>query len=172
MGKARAIETWCGGILPRAVGFARTLLGSPEDAEDVVQTVLCRLLSHREYDLVRDGEKLLFRSVANACINLTKRRRATTSIEAGGLSELLCDRGAVDPPKAHADRELLDEVGRALHCLSPPMRAAVELRAMGMTLKEVAMALEVTPENAGVLVHRGRKTLRARLGEALPKELR
>jgi DNA-directed RNA polymerase specialized sigma24 family protein len=51
-------------------------------------------------------------------------------------------------------------------------RAAVELKALGNTLRQTAEALDVSVQNAGVLVHRGRKRLRKALGAALPGGLR
>src|SRR5262245_9280357 len=61
---------------PRAVAYAASLLRDAVLAEDVVQDCYCRLLQKAgEYDLPRDGAKLLFRAVTNACINHTTRRR-------------------------------------------------------------------------------------------------
>ena len=164
-------------IAPRAVAYARSLLNRPQSAEDIVQDVFCRLLEHPEYDLLRDGEKLVFRSITNACINASVRRRAVLSLDYEGmdgatLHEEVPATGATDPAQVAASRDVLRAVARELMALPPMQRAAVELKAMGKSLKEVAESLSVSPENAGVLVHRGRKALRERLGPLLPGELR
>jgi RNA polymerase sigma-70 factor (ECF subfamily) len=46
-------------------------------------------------------------------------------------------------------------------------RAAVELKALGHSLQEIAEILDVTPTNAGVLVHRGRQELARQLAPYL-----
>ena len=47
----------------------------------------------------------------------------------------------------------------ALARLPVAQRAAVELKALGYSLTEIAEAVGVTPNHAGVLVHRGRLAL-------------
>ncbi len=173
----RELEAWIRRIAPRAVAYARTLLARPQAAEDIVQDVFCRLLEHTEYDLLKDGEKLVFRSITNACINATVRRRDVLSLDresADGatLHEEVPSAAAADPAEEASSRDLLRVVGRELKALPPMQRAAVELKAMGKTLKEVAQSLDVSLSNAGVLVHRGRQALKERLGALLPGELR
>ena len=118
----------------------------------------------------------MFRSITNACINATVRRRNVLSLdhEAADGATLHEEVGstAADPADVAVSRDVLRAVGRELEALPPMQRAAVELKAMGKTLKEVAESLEVSLSNAGVLVHRGRKALRERLGALLPGDLR
>jgi RNA polymerase sigma factor (sigma-70 family) len=173
----RELDEWVRRIAPRAVVYARSLLARPQAAEDIVQDVFCRLLEHREYDLLRDGEKLVFRSITNACINETVRRREVLSLDhqnadGAALYEEVPSAVAADPAEQAAGRDVLRAVGRELKALPPMQRAAVELKAMGRSLKEVAEALDVSLQNAAVLVHRGRKALKAKLGALLPGELR
>jgi len=164
-------------MAPRAIAYARTLLDRPQMAEDVVQDVLCRLLRHAEYDVLRDGERLLFRSVTNACINVETRRKQVLSLDEGRLGELnlletLESASCCDPAEAAASQEVLDAVEQELRRLPALQRAAVELKAMGEPLKTIAAVIGVSVSNAGVLVHRGRQTLRERLGPKLPGEFR
>jgi RNA polymerase sigma-70 factor (ECF subfamily) len=171
------LDEWIREMAPRAIAYARTLLPRPDGAEEVVQEVFLRLLDHEEYDLLRDGDKLLFRSITNACINLTTRTRELRSLEqrrgdGDSLREDLASPEAFDPAELAASRELLDSVERELKRLSPMQRAAVELKAMGGSLRHIADVLEVSVSNAGVLVHRGRQKLKDRLGARLPGELR
>ncbi len=173
----RKLDEWVRRVAPRAIAYATTLLGRPERAEDVVQDVLLRLLGHPEYDLLRDGERLLFRSVTNACINARQRAVELRSLDEGpgegtALPEAPTADAPADPVRAAENRELLRAVEAELAALPPMQRAAVELKAMGNTLREIAEALNVTAQNAGVLVHRGRRRLREGLGAALPGGLR
>lgn len=170
------LEEWLLDVIPRAVAYARTLVNPPPTAEELVQDVLCRLLEHEEYDLLADGEKLLFRSVTNACINAVTRRRQLLSLDDDGhdgepLYSCLSSACGEDPAEVTASREMLEEVERGLMELPETQRAAVELKAMGNSLKQIAEVLDVSASNAGVLVHRGRKALKERLGAKLPGEL-
>ncbi len=171
------LDAWIKRIAPRAVAYARTLLDRPGRAEEVVQGVFLRLLEHSEYDLLNDGEKLLFRSITNACINQTTRREELRSLHAEAedgwsLMAALESPDSPDPVETALSEELLSAVRAGLAELPPMQRAAVELKATGSSLKQIAETLEVSPSNAGVLVHRGRKRLKAKLGAQLPGELR
>jgi RNA polymerase sigma-70 factor (ECF subfamily) len=170
-GSPDELDAWVLATAPRAVAYARSLLGNPDEAEDVVQDCYCRLLAKADaYDLPRDGLKLLLKAVTNACINLRTRRRP--------LFRLGRDDGADDPPDGRADlpdqvalgRELADAVADGLRKLPPQQRAAVELKSLGHTQQEIADALGVTPTNAGVLVHRARQALAKHLAPFLGGE--
>jgi len=158
------LDAWASRVVPRAVAYARTLTRRPSDAEDVVHDVLCRLLDHKEYDLIADGEKLLFRSVTNACINRATRRREMASLDQAfdaetGWSVVVQSKAVADPVDRAIANELNDAIGRGLARLPAMQRAAVELKSLRYSLKEIAQMLNVSASNAGVLVHRARKAL-------------
>ena len=63
-------DAWVLSTLPRAVAYAAGLLHDRASAEDVVHDCYCRLLRRADvYDLPRDGTRLLFRAITNACID-------------------------------------------------------------------------------------------------------
>ena len=152
------LDAWVLETAPRAVAYARSLLHHPDDADDVVQDCYCRLLAKADvYDLPRDGLKLLMRSITNACINLRTRRKP--------MFRLAQDDDQVDDPadtrapaadEGLVHKELTDAVAVALTQLPSQQRAALELKSLGHTQQEIAEILDVTPTNAGVLVHRAR----------------
>jgi len=161
------LQRWAETVVPRAVAYARTLLPVPDDAEDVVHDALVRILGHPEYDLERKGERILFRSVTNACINRWKRRRPWVSLEGHcgePLCESLCSTSERDPALMASASELDGKIGRALSALPPNQRAALELKALGYSLQEIAEMISVSPSNAGVLVHRARRAVARRIG--------
>jgi RNA polymerase sigma-70 factor (ECF subfamily) len=160
------LDAWASNVIPRAVAYGRTLLRQPSEAEDIVQDVLCRLLAHPEYDLAADGEKLLFRSVTNACINRETRRRPVQSLDAapaGGAprAALVAAKGVPDPSEDASARETHERIRAGLATLPSLQRAALELKSMSYSLQEVSGMLDVTVSHAGVLVHRARKALAA-----------
>jgi len=147
-------DAWVLATLPRATAYARSLVG-PVDADDVVHDCYARLLAKRnEYDLGRDGTKLLFRSITRAAIDRHRRQRPTVSIEGDEISDKL-----PEPGDAVIGQEAAERVGELLSKLPVGQRAAIELTAIGYTREELAVALDVTPNHAGVLLHRARATL-------------
>lgn len=171
------LDAWVLATAARAVAYAASLLRDRHQAEDIVQDCYCRLLAKADvYDLPRSGVKLLFTAITRACINLTTRERPVLSFNAwkgrdGEEAWEAEDTRAAAPDQAVQQRELEQAVADALGHLPVMQRAAVELRSLGHSQQEIAELLNVTPSHAGVLVHRARQALAARLaplvGEAL-----
>lgn len=165
-----ALDAWVLATVGRAVAFARTLVHDAHLAEDLVQDCYFRLLRRRHiYDLRKDGTKLLYRAITNACINWTQRRKANVSLH-DSTDEGGC--GWPDPvawpAEEHAmHRELAAKVGAGLAKLPPKSRAALELKAMGHSQTEVAEILGISLSHAGVLIHRARQALARHLGSAI-----
>ena len=166
--QSAALDAWVRDTLAGAVAFARSLLRDAAAAEDVVHDCFCRLLRRADvYDLPRDGSKLLYRAITNACINRTQRARPVGSLDQGGPGDRIAD-GLVDgrlpgPPEEAAASELEAAVGRGLARLSAMQRAGIELRALGHSVEEIADTLGLSATNAGVLLHRARKALAVEL---------
>jgi RNA polymerase sigma-70 factor, ECF subfamily len=158
------LTQWAETVLPKALAYARSLLHSTEDGEDVVHDVLCRMLNHPEYDFKAHGEKILFRSITNACINRWQRKKKVLSLDFAAddgapLLDALPSSQRTNPAETVMNRELHNQVGEALATLPPNQRAALELKVMGYTLKDIAGMLETSVSNAGVLIHRARKAM-------------
>jgi RNA polymerase sigma-70 factor (ECF subfamily) len=164
-------EEWVRTHGPRAVAYAMTLIRDRDASEDVVQEALCGLLRNRErYDLARDGEKLLFTAVTNQCRNWLARRRRSAghwsmSKEDGAMD--VPDRRSANPIDSASAQELGEVIERSLATLPERQRAVLHLSALGWPLGEVAAVVGVTPNNAGVLLHRARRTLAESLGPYL-----
>lgn len=155
-----ALDAWVRQTLAGAVAYARSLVRDPAAAEDVVHDCFCRLLKRADvYDLPRDGTKLLYRAITNACINHTQRARSVGRFEDGELA----DGRAADPTDAAVASEMEAAISRGLGRLSVMQRAAIELRALGHSTEDIADTLGLSATNAGVLLHRARKALAADL---------
>jgi RNA polymerase sigma-70 factor (ECF subfamily) len=152
------LDRWVKTTWPGAVVYARSLLQDRSRAEDVVQESYCNLLRKAaDYDLPADGTRLLMRSITNACVNANVRTRPLASFSALEIDPV--DAGAMRPPRAVLHAELEKAVAAALEELPALQRAAIELKGLGHSQREIAEILEVSQANAGVLVHRGRQTL-------------
>jgi RNA polymerase sigma factor (sigma-70 family) len=155
------LTAWVTQTAPRALAYAITLVRNETVAEDLVQDCYQRLLARAgHYDLPADGEKLLFRSITNACINWTQRRRPWTPLDSAGDAAAT---GDGDPVQAAMAGELSQAVDAALAALPVKQRAVVELRALGHATDEIAGMLDTSEGNVRVLLHRGREQLADRL---------
>lgn len=170
------LGVWVEETAQRALGFAITLVRNRQDAEDIVHDCYLRLLTKSgEYDLPRDGMKLLFRSITNACINWTQRRPPEQSFDqlervSGAESRSLADGRAIDPAAAAMRNELEIAVAKALRELPVVQRAAIELRSLGHSLEEIAEMLDVSHANARVILHRARTALAEKLQHLIEEE--
>jgi RNA polymerase sigma-70 factor (ECF subfamily) len=159
------IDVWVTEVARRALGYAISLIQSRQDAEDIVHDCFCRLLAKsQQYDLPRDGTKLLFTSITNACINHSKRQKSVPSLHEQAYAEtsgvpILADHRAATPLENAIGHELENAVEVAMNKLPVAQRAAIQLRCLGHSSMEIAEALEVSHANARVLLHRARTEL-------------
>ncbi len=166
-------EAWVLATLPRALAFATSLLRDRALAEDVAHDCYVRLLAKADtYDLARDGTKLLYKAITNACIDKNYRDRRMLSLEVATTGEVagtapVADRRGCDPCELAAQRELEEAVAVEISQLTVAQRGALELSSLGYSLEEIAEALGTSASNAGVLVHRARKVLAGRLARFL-----
>ena len=151
--------------LPRALGYASSLLRDRTLADDVVHDCYLRLLQKADvYDLLRDGTKLLYKAITNACIDRNHRERVRAEPQRGRHRERVralrsSTREQAGPLQIVIQKELEDAVEEGMAQLPVAQRAALELKSLGYSMQEIAEALGTSPSNAGVLVHRARKAL-------------
>lgn len=163
------LDGWIASTVQQALAYAQSLVRNRAEAEDIVHDCYGRLIARANvYDLPRDGSKLLFKAITNACINATQRRTPTTELEtaahASGADQLsLADKPEVQPERQAMHRELEEAVENALEELPVTQRAVVELRSLGHSLVEVAEMLDISDANARTLLHRARARLAIRL---------
>jgi RNA polymerase sigma factor (sigma-70 family) len=157
----------------RVYSFARYLLSSREEAEDVTQEVLLRLWRHRRgVDEERLGSWLL-RVTRNACYDLLRKRRSESAalVPGAGFDAEVRQAASAEPdPQARAEaadfrRRLL----QALADLEEPYKSVVILREVqGLPHRDIGEALGIPEVTVRVHLHRGRRKLRERLREVSP----
>lgn len=163
------VRAWLADCLPKAVAYARSVVRDWNEADDVVQQCLYRLLKRAaNYDLPRDGTRLLFRVITNECVNRATRGPSLVSLDLADqadqpLAATLADPHAEQPVDVVLTDELRRVLDEALDQLPMAQRAALQLKSLGHSLEEIAVALSVTANYAGVLVHRARQAVRERL---------
>ena len=152
-------------------GLARSLLRSPEDAEEAAQDTFMKVFRARHtFDPSRQLEPWLLRIAGNACRDRLRRRRAArlpqmTDREGESLLHLVEDLTASEAQ----GRAAMDQLVRAeLDKLSVEVRQPLELKYMvGLTNRQIAQALGVSLSNAKVRLARAKDLLQRRLSRVL-----
>lgn len=139
---------------PALLRTARLLTGSHHEAEDLVQTVLARLLLH--WGKVGDEfpEAYARRALVNGSLNLRQRR-----LQRGILSDVVPDRGVPDASEPHAAH---DAMWRCLRALPRKQRAVLVLRYYDdYSEQEIAAALNCSVGTVKSQAAKGLAKLRA-----------
>ncbi len=139
--------------------FFRRRIRSKADAADLAQEVYVRMLRVSDQEAIRSPVHYLY-TVAN---NLVKEHAALDRRQANGID--------IDEAPAHEQLETLpqfdgdlDASGVVLQQLRPKCRAAVELRfTHGLSFREIAMHLGVSPQMAKKYVAQGLGHCRRRM---------
>jgi RNA polymerase sigma factor (sigma-70 family) len=156
-GNAGAFETIVDRYQGRLLGFCRQMLGSTEDAEDVLQEVFVNayramLADEREINL----RPWLYRIARNRCLNHLRKPTADAQesmdmvpvVEAATTAEKVNNREEF--------RQLLSDVGK----LPETQRSALLLREMdAMSYEEIAAAMETSVPSVKSLLVRARISL-------------
>lgn len=156
-GNPGAFETIVDRYQPRLLGFCRQMLGSTEDAEDVLQEVFVNayramLADEREINL----RPWLYRIARNRCLNHLRKPTADAQesmdmvpvVEAASTAEKVSNREEF--------RQLLTDVGK----LPETQRTALMLREMdAMSYEEIAATMETSVPSVKSLLVRARISL-------------
>lgn len=148
--------------------FALQLLGDGEDARDVAQEAVMRLLRTLDrFDAARPMRPWLFRIVRNVAIDLQRSRRVRPTQSLTEIAEKRPDR-LVDGspgPFDHAERrELQERIWAALDTLPSEHREILVLRDyQDLSYAEIAMTLEIPLGTVMSRLHRARRQLRDHL---------
>lgn len=142
----REFEALVETFLDRLVSYACHRLGRLQDAEDVVQEVFVRTLTDRSKrkEITRVGP-YLYRSVANACTDLLRKRGSGIVIRDGIAVDETCDPDA-SPSNAIEAAEEARQAERLLCQLPQDQAEVVRLRVMDeLRLNEIADVVGCSP---------------------------
>lgn len=133
------------------LGYAYSFLGRKEDAEDVVQDVVVRLLDRPLFlSLMRNPDAFLIRSVRNACIDFIRVKKIQTS-DFSGLE-------AAGSPEFWSDQDMLRA---AMAMLPEKQRTVVYLKDVaGYPTEEIARMFSVSANQVRTTLSRARKSLK------------
>jgi RNA polymerase sigma-70 factor (ECF subfamily) len=157
----------------RIFSQAYYFLGNRPDAEDVTQEVLLR--AWQNFDDIRTPtlRAWLMRVTHNVCIDTLRRHRSRRAVVENKdyddeARRVPADGPDYDPERSTEQRELQCQLEEAVRCLPARLRSVLIMRElMDMRYEEISMALGIPLNSVKVYIHRGRKLLRAALGEIM-----
>ena len=156
-GNANAFEVLVSRYESRLLSFCRHLLGSREDAEDVLQEVFAAAFNAMNADdRPINVRPWLYRIARNRSLNHLRR------IQAVGVDSMdvhLSDHGATTADRVHEREEFLLLVGD-IHELPETQKTALVLREMdALSYEQIAEAMETTVPSVKSLLVRARISL-------------
>ena len=156
-GNPGAFETIVDRYQGRLLGFCRQMLGSTEDAEDVLQEVFVNayramLADEREINL----RPWLYRIARNRCLNYLRKPKADAHESMDMVPEVDAASTAEKVHNREEFRQILSDVNK----LPETQRAALLLREMdALSYEEIAAAMETTVPSVKSLLVRARISL-------------
>jgi RNA polymerase sigma-70 factor, ECF subfamily len=150
-------------VRPRLFGIAYQVLGSANEADDVVQDAWIRW-QDTDRSRVRDAAAFLATTTARLAINVTQSARARREMHLGPSLPEPADAGA-DPAAGAEQGEALELAVRILlEKLSPAERAVYLLReAFEYPYRQISQVLGLSEANARQLAARARRRLSGEL---------
>src|SRR5476649_2518209 len=163
-GQSAAFETLCARYQSRLLAFCRHMLGSREDAEDVLQEVFAAAYNAMLADArTINVRPWLYRIARNRSLNHLRR---TTAIGVDSMDAHFADAGQSTSEKVHRREEfrlLVDDIGH----LPESKRSALVLREMdALSYEQIADVMDTTVPSVKSLL------VRARIGLAEAAEAR
>src|SRR5690606_6928314 len=156
-GNAGAFETIVDRYQPRLLAFCRQMLGSTEDAEDVLQEVFVNayqamLADEREINL----RPWLYRIARNRCLNHLRK----PSADAQESMDMVPAADAASTAERVHNREEFRQILSDVNKLPETQRTALLLREMdALTYDEIAAAMDTTVPSVKSLLVRARISL-------------
>ena len=176
-GNHDALEKLFSNLSPALYQTALRLVGTPEEAEDVLQEgMLSAYRNLRRFEGRSQFSTWLTRIVINAALMRLRSRRSRPAVS---LDERLAEDddmtfadqfpdNAPNPEQVVARRELEDVLRRNLETLSPVLRSAFILREMeGFSTEEAAEELGISQGTLKARLHRAKRQLARVVGRAL-----
>lgn len=137
-------------------------------AEDLAQEFFVKLYrTAARYEPEGHFTTYLYRVLTNLCFDALRRRKRRRATESLQIDPVLSEGTELEPEAAPLDldgrlvrAEATDAVRGALEALPAHVRKAVELRELeGLSYREIARVLDLSPNEVKVILHRGRKML-------------
>lgn len=154
----RALENQARGYLlemtPKLRGYLRMMLGSRQDAEDVVQDVFVKYLRHGPEPGTGHADAWLFTAARNRALNLLRARARRLSRE-GQYIQLL-DRRPATPLDVTRRRESHQRIEECMRKMPQPLREILYLNVVEeMPVREIGARVGLAKSTVAARVKEG-----------------
>jgi RNA polymerase sigma-70 factor, ECF subfamily len=151
----------------RLYAFAATMIDDRDEAEEVVQTMFCRLWEQREtLDITISIQAYLFRSVRNACLNHIKKKQIRETYKVMNLENL--NQNPEYQPDRTTHSELSKKIEQAIADLPEQCRLVFKMsRFEELKYKEIAEQLGISIKTVENQMGKALKVLRFKLADFL-----
>lgn len=138
--------------------IACNVLGDSQKAEDAVQEALFRIyrtFGKLSFRTVREERVYALRAAKNAAIDLLRQNKPCETLDDISMDRLSMERGdtTYSAAAAHSTEEY---VGRFIQALPEKTKAIFSYRSLGLSDKEIAETLSITPDNVRTIAFRAR----------------
>lgn len=138
--------------------FLTKLMGSPDDGEEILQSVFMKLWENREkIDPARNFKSYLFTMSRNAAFDLLKERNRFAEIPEG-YEQSAGDSFIADEKMIASDTKLMVDI--AVSNMPKSRQEVFMLHQQGFSYEEIAERLNITLGNARMHITRARKDVR------------
>ncbi len=150
---------------PRLCAYARTILSDNEEAEEIVQTLFCRLWEQRAtLEVTTSVQAYLFRAVRNASLNQIKKVQIRDAYKTMNLEEINQN------PEVQTDlattEELRQRIEKAIGDLPEQCRLIFKMsRFEELKYREIADSLGISVKTVENQMGKALKTLRFKLAD-------
>lgn len=136
---------------------ALAVTGCRDGAEDVVQSAFLRLWERRSLEDIREGDRFLFRVVRNMAIDWYRARSREKRLCVTGIDDLAeCGVQTITPEDSvEGSRSLRQVMDTLSHLPGRMQKVLVMTRLEGLTQREVARRLEVSPTLVNFMLRDG-----------------
>jgi RNA polymerase sigma-70 factor (ECF subfamily) len=147
--------------------YAWRYLHDDASAQDAVQVAFVKYVHYDK--VIFNPRAWLFRAVRNHCLNILKQQQRRPEISLEHATEQ--SKGDSDAPDvAMINRENGQIIRSCIDKLKPKYKEVVILKLEhGRSYREIAMIMQATVSNVGVMLHEAMKQLRSDLAEELVK---
>lgn len=153
--------------------IAYNMTGEYETARDVVQDVNMKFLENPISDTITDQRNYVIRTTINHCLNLKKKEQRLQYVGTWLPEPVATDRERTIHHSEFEERNLLCyELAFLMELLSPTERAVFVLRtAYDFSHKEIADAIDISPDNARQLLKRAKEKIKSPKHTITPKAI-
>jgi RNA polymerase sigma-70 factor (ECF subfamily) len=139
---------------PRLYRYMRSMQLGPEEAEEIVQETFMRLtIEFRKGGELENVRGWIVRVAHNLAVNLLKKENGRIVDADSRPAEM---RNLVDPSSGPEETYSKQERSRLMHLtlsgIKPQHRQCFQMRAQGLTYKEIGLAMGISGQRAALLV--------------------